>query len=81
MKKQIIKVIRIEVPTDPPTQVFQVEIVAADNTGSWNETFNTPEALNIFLRSLRIATTMLGNTFNMEQYWQFDPDSCVKALP
>jgi hypothetical protein len=82
MKKQKIKVTKIEVSqTDPQTDVYQVEIVADDNKGAWNETFNTPELLHAFLRGLRVATAMLGETFAMKDYWEFHPDSCIHELP
>jgi hypothetical protein len=55
--------------------------VADDNKGAWNETFNTPELLHAFLRGLRVATAMLGETFAMKDYWEFHPDSCIHELP
>jgi hypothetical protein len=84
MSKSTIKVTSIRVKSDPETQVFQLEILtpAENSPGSaWNETFNTEDQLNRFLRGIRVATSMALGTFNMAEYWEFDKDSLVKELP
>lgn len=83
MTQQKIKVTRVNVPTDPVTEVFQIEITPVDDKkgGVWCEVLNTAELLNAFLRGLRVATSQVNNTFNMESAWVFDKESCIDRLP
>ena len=74
-----IVVSKVNVDTDPSTHVFQVEIF--DKNGTWHETFNTEELVRAFLRGMRVATTMVLLTYNMEQHWKFDPESAIDQMP
>lgn len=45
---------RYQVPLDPPTEVFHVQIERAD--GIWKETCTSLEQLEIFLRGVRAGS-------------------------
>jgi hypothetical protein len=53
----IIDVRKLEVESEPPVEVFQVEILS--ETGSWHETFVTHDQLKAFLRGINMTFVMV----------------------
>ena len=74
-----ITVKEISVEADPPITVYNVEIV--NSTGVWCETLGSREHLTWFLRGLRVATSMAGNTLLMSAVWKFGEDSIIDYWP
>jgi hypothetical protein len=78
---QTITVKAIEIrETDPHTTVYSIEILDGSK-GVWMETLNTMNDVRMFLRGIRVATAMAGNTLMMDKVWKFGEESVVEYWP
>jgi hypothetical protein len=55
--RMLIEVQRVDAPTDPPCEVYQV-VVEDGRGGSWNEAFASEPELQAFLRGIRCTFAM-----------------------
>lgn len=56
-----IKIKKIEIPLDPPINVFAVEIEGEGNI--WKESISSEESLRWFLRGISAGASMYGDTY------------------
>jgi len=65
MQKKIagktVEVKRLQMPTDPPIEIFEVQI--SDESSTWSETIPTEEALRWFFRGVQAGASQFGDRF------------------
>jgi hypothetical protein len=79
-----ILITKVEVETEPPLAVWQVEVYT--NDGTWMEAFKTDAELACFLRGVQVACSMIPGgkllpDLGDQPMIKFDPKSEIQNFP